>query len=273
MSPIEISLNKLFLNKENLLLKEFDDFVNIVKRLRKDCPWDRIQTHLSLRRCLLEETYEVLEAIDENNMPELKKELGDILLQVIFHSIIAEENKDFDLTEVITSVQTKLIDRHPHVFGDVQITDSEEVKKNWELLKKNEGRKSIIEGIPEQLPALLKAYRIQEKASKVGFDWKEEEPVFDKISEELHELRENVNNGKPLKEIEDELGDVLFSIVNYSRFLKINPEDALRGTINKFRNRFRKIEKFAEENNIPIEKMTLEEMDVVWEKAKTDSKE
>jgi len=272
LSAIKKFLNKLYLNKENLLLKEFDDFVNIVKRLRKDCPWDRIQTHLSLRRCLLEETYEVLEAIDENNMPELKKELGDILLQVIFHSIIAEENKDFDLSQVITSVQTKLIERHPHVFGDVEITDSEEVKKNWELLKKKEGRKSVIEGIPEQLPALLKAYRIQEKASKVGFDWKEEEPVFDKITEELQELRENVSNRKPLNDIEDELGDVLFSIVNYSRFLKINPEDALRKTINKFRDRFSKIEKFAEENKTPIEDMTLEEMDVIWEKAKSENR-
>ncbi|MCB0728171.1 MAG: nucleoside triphosphate pyrophosphohydrolase [Ignavibacteriae bacterium] len=255
------------MNNENPL-KEFDDFVNIVKRLRKDCPWDRIQTHLSLRRCLLEETYEVLESIDENNMPELKKELGDILLQVIFHSIIAKENNDFDLADVINSVRSKLIERHPHVFGDVKVADSDEVKKNWELLKKKEGRKSVIEGIPEQLPALLKAYRIQEKASKVGFDWKEEDPVFEKITEELHELRENVNNGKPLKDIEDEMGDVLFSIVNYSRFLKINPEDALRKTIKKFRDRFSKIEKFAEENNTPLENMTLEEMDVIWEKAK-----
>lgn len=258
------------MNQENNLLKEFDDFVNIVKRLRKDCPWDRIQTHLSLRRCLLEETYEVLESIDENNMPELKKELGDILLQVIFHSIIAEENKDFDLTDVISTVQKKLIERHPHVFGDVKLTDSDEVKKNWELLKKKEGRKSVIEGIPEQLPALLKAFRIQEKASKVGFDWKKEDPVFDKITEELNELRDNVNTGKPLKDIEDEMGDVLFSIVNYSRFLKINPEDALRKTIKKFRDRFSMIEKFAEENNTPIEDLTLKEMDAIWEKAKID---
>lgn len=259
------------MDKEKKLLNEFEDFVNIVKRLRKDCPWDRIQTHLSLRRCLLEETYEVLESIDGNNMPELKKELGDVLLQVIFHSIIAEENNDFDLTEVISTVRKKLIDRHPHVFGDLKLTDSDEVKKNWELLKKKEGRKSVIDGIPDQLPALLKAFRIQEKASKVGFDWKEEDPVFDKINEELNELRENVNNGKPIKDIEDEMGDVLFSIVNYSRFLKINPEDALRKTIQKFKDRFSKIEKFAEENKTPLEKMTLEEMDVIWEKAKTDN--
>ena len=159
------------MSKEDTLLKEFDEFVKIVSRLRKECPWDRIQTHLSLRRCLLEETYETLEAIDENNMDELKKELGDILLQVVFHSNIAEEENNFTLKDVIESETKKLVDRHPHVFGDLKVKDSEEVKKNWEKLKKNEGRKSVIDGSPEELPALLKAYRIQEKASKVGFDW------------------------------------------------------------------------------------------------------
>ena len=192
------------------LTDEFVEFVEIVKRLRIDCPWDKIQTHLSLRRCLLEETYEVLEAIDENKPVELKKELGDLLLQVVFHSNIAEEENEFTLKEVIESETEKLIARHPHVFGDVKVKDSDEVKRNWELLKKNEGRKSVIDGIPEQLPALLKAYRIQEKASKVGFDWKEKEPVFDKIREELEELKINVNSGKDQKEIEDEFGDVLF---------------------------------------------------------------
>lgn len=255
------------MNSDNAL-NEFDEFVNIVKRLRKECPWDRIQTHLSLRRCLLEETYEVLESIDAGDMTELKKELGDILLQVVFHSNIAEENNDFNLKDVITSETKKLIDRHPHVFGETKVKDSEEVKRNWEKLKKNEGRTSVIDGIPDELPALLKAYRIQEKASKVGFDWEDEKPVFDKISEEISELRENVNSGKPLSEIEDEFGDVLFSIVNYSRYLKINPEDALRRTINKFRNRFQKIEKYAEENNKILEEMTLEEMDEIWNKAK-----
>ncbi|MEO8664203.1 MAG: nucleoside triphosphate pyrophosphohydrolase [Ignavibacteria bacterium] len=257
------------MDKDNVA-GEFNEFVEVVRKLRKECPWDRIQTHLSLRRCLLEETYEVLEAIDNNNMPELKKELGDILLQVVFHSNIADENKDFSLSDVIEFETKKLVDRHPHVFGDVKVKDSEEVKKNWEKLKKNEGRKSIIDGIPEELPALLKAFRIQEKASKSGFDWKEEEPVFEKVIEEINELKENVDKGKSVKEIEDELGDVLFSIVNYSRFLKINPEDALRRTIKKFRKRFQKIEKFAEDNNKVLEEMTLEEMDVVWEKAKED---
>lgn len=257
------------MNSDNPL-NEFDEFINIVKQLRKDCPWDRIQTHLSLRRCLLEETYEVLEAIDDGSMQELKKELGDILLQVVFHSNIAEENDDFTLSEVIKSETNKLIERHPHVFGDVKVKDSDEVKKNWEKLKKNEGRKSVIDGVPEELPALLKAYRIQEKASKVGFDWKDEKPVFDKIIEEINELRDNVNSGKSEQEIEGEFGDVLFSIVNYSRFLKINPEDALRRTIKKFRERFQKIEKFAEENGRVLDEMTLEEMDDIWNKAKTE---
>lgn len=254
--------------KNDSLTDEFIGFVEIVKRLRNDCPWDKIQTHLSLRRCLLEETYEVLEAIDENNTDELKKELGDLLLQVVFHSNIAEEENEFTLKEVIESETIKLIDRHPHVFGDVKVSDSEEVKRNWEMLKKKEGRKSIIDGIPEQLPALLKAYRIQEKASKVGFDWKEEEPVFDKIIEELDELKENVNSGKDIKEIEDEFGDVLFSIVNFARYHKINPEDALRRTVNKFKKRFNSIEDFARKNELELDKMSLEEMDEIWNKSK-----
>ncbi|MFZ1323305.1 MAG: nucleoside triphosphate pyrophosphohydrolase [Ignavibacteria bacterium] len=250
------------------LTDEFVEFVEIVKRLRIDCPWDKIQTHLSLRRCLLEETYEVLEAIDENNPVELKKELGDLLLQVVFHSNIAEEENEFTLKEVIESETKKLIARHPHVFGDVKVKDSDEVKRNWEMLKMKEGRKSVIEGIPEQLPALLKAYRIQEKASKVGFDWKDEEPVFDKILEELEELKVNVNSVKPQKDIEDEFGDVLFSLVNFARYHKINPEDALRKTVSKFKKRFNKIEDFAKENDIELEAMSLEEMDAVWNMAK-----
>lgn len=254
--------------KNTTLTDEFVEFVEIVKRLRTDCPWDKIQTHLSLRRCLLEETYEVLEAIDENKPDELKKELGDLLLQVVFHSNIAEEENEFTLKDVIESESVKLIDRHPHVYGDLKVSDSDEVKRNWEMLKKNEGRKSVIDGIPEQLPALLKAYRIQEKASKVGFDWKDEEPVFDKIREELEELKVNVNSGKSQKDIEDEFGDVLFSLVNFARYHKINPEDALRNTVSKFKKRFNKIEDFAKENDIELEAMSLEEMDAVWNKAK-----
>lgn len=253
---------------KDIPVKEFQEFVEIVRRLRNDCPWDRIQTHLSLRRCLLEETYEVLEAIDTGNMEHLRKELGDLLLQVVFHANIAEEEETFSLKEVIEGESAKLIDRHPHVFGDVKVDGADEVKKNWEKLKKKEGRKSAIDGIPEQLPALLKAHRIQEKASKVGFDWDDKEPAFAKILEELNELRENVEASKDEREIEDEFGDLLFSIVNYSRFLKVNPEDALRRTIEKFRRRFEKIEKFAEENGKEIEEMSLEEMDDIWNKSK-----
>jgi XTP/dITP diphosphohydrolase len=249
-------------------LKEFDEFVEIVKKLRFECPWDKIQTHLSLRRCLLEETYEVLEAIDHNNMNELKKELGDLLLQVVFHANIAEETNEFTLKEIIESEKKKLIDRHPHVFGDVKVTGSEEVKRNWENLKKKEGRRSVLDGIPEELPALLKAYRIQEKASKVGFDWKDEEPVLNKITEELDELKENISNETSHENIEDEFGDLLFSIVNYARFLKVNPEDALRRTVKKFRERFNKIEDHARENQLEMNDMSLEEMDLIWEKSK-----
>lgn len=254
--------------KEEVPVKEFAEFVEIVRRLRIECPWDRIQTHLSLRRCLLEETYEVLEAIDSGNKTELRKELGDLLLQVVFHANIGEEENQFTLSEVIKGESKKLIDRHPHVFGEVNVSGAEEVKRNWEHLKKKEGRKSVIEGIPEELPALLKAYRIQEKASKVGFDWNDSEPAFAKILEELNELKANVESGRDEKDIEDELGDLLFSIVNYSRFLKLNPEDALRRTIRKFKDRFSKIEKFAEDNGKVLEEMTLEEMDEIWNRAK-----
>ncbi|MBX7043764.1 MAG: nucleoside triphosphate pyrophosphohydrolase [Ignavibacteria bacterium] len=249
-------------------VKEFSEFVDIVRQLRNECPWDRIQTHLSLRRCLLEETYEVLEAIDTGNMDHLKKELGDLLLQVVFHANIAEEENTFTLKEVIDGESKKLIDRHPHVFGDVTVSGEEEVKRNWEKLKKKEGRKSAIEGVPDQLPALLKAYRIQEKASKVGFDWNDSEPAFEKILEEIHELKANVDNGKEIGAVEDEMGDLIFSIVNYSRFLKVNPEDALRRTIDKFRKRFEKIEKYAEENGRQLEDMSLEEMDEIWNLSK-----
>ncbi len=255
------------MNRE-IPVKEFSEFVGIVRRLRNECPWDRIQTHLSLRRCLLEEAYEVLEAIDTGDMDLLKKELGDLLLQVVFHANIAEEENTFTLSEVIDGESKKLIDRHPHVFGDVTVSGEEEVKRNWEKLKKKEGRKSAVEGVPDQLPALLKAYRIQEKASKVGFDWNDSEPAFEKILEEIHELKANVDEGKEISAVEDEMGDLIFSIVNYSRFLKINPEDALRRTIDKFRKRFEKIEKYAEENGRQLEDMSLEEMDEIWNLSK-----
>jgi MazG family protein len=253
------------------LLTEFNEFVEIVRILREKCPWDREQTHESLRRCMLEESYEVLDAIDSGNKTELKKELGDVFLQVVFHSIMGEETGDFNLVDVMREEREKLIERHPHVFGDTKVSGTDEVLVNWEKLKKKEGRESVLDGIPSELPALFKAYRIQEKAVKVGFDWKDKEPVFDKIREEVEELRQNVESGADQKEIEEELGDVLFSIVNYARFIKVNPEDALRQTVSKFSKRFRKIEEYAKAGNKELEEMSLEEMDEIWNKAKEEN--
>ncbi len=261
------------MNKEEFteLLIEFNKFVEIVRILRKECPWDREQTHESLRRCLLEESYEVLEAIDSGNKNELKKELGDVFLQVVFHSIMGEETGDFTLTEVMREEREKLIERHPHVFSDTKVKGTDEVLVNWEKRKQKEGRDSVLDGIPAELPALFKAYRIQEKAAKVGFDWKDKEPVFAKITEEIDELKQNVDNGADQKEIEEEFGDVLFSLVNYSRYINVNPEDALRQTVNKFSNRFRKIEEHAKKQNKELEDMSLEEMDAIWNKAKDNA--
>ena len=253
-------------------LDKFKEFVDVVYRLRKECPWDKEQTHQSLRRCLLEESYEVLEAIDKNDKIELKKELGDLILQVIFHSILGEETGDFTLKEVLEGETAKLIYRHPHVFAKEENNENDinsaQVKTNWEKLKMKEGRESVIDGVPAELPALFKAYRIQEKASKIGFDWKEKEPVYNKILEEVNELKENIEAGKPHEDIEDEFGDVLFSIVNYARFINVNPEDALRRTIEKFSSRFREMEKGFIDEGRDIHSLTLEEMDDRWNKIK-----
>jgi MazG family protein len=259
------------LEKENPV-KEFDEFVSIVKRLRNECPWDMVQTHSSIRGGLLEETYEVLEAIDSENPEELKKELGDVLLQVVFHSNIAEGNGDFKLADVIKFETEKMIRRHPHVFGDVKISGSEEALTSWEKIKNQEGRSSALEGVPKELPALLKAYRIQEKASKVGFDWKDINPVFDKITEEINELKVDIDNKEPQKKIEEEFGDLLFSLVNYARFIKVNPEDSLREASEKFMRRFTQVEKYAMDSGRKMEEMTLEEMDEIWDKVKKDEK-
>ncbi|CAN5594823.1 nucleoside triphosphate pyrophosphohydrolase [soil metagenome] len=250
-------------------LQKFDEFVDLVKTLRKECPWDREQTHKSLRICLIEEAYEVLESIDNGDQNELKKELGDLMLQVIFHSILGEETGDFTLADILELETEKLISRHPHVFGDVKLSTSESVKANWEKLKMKEGRTSALQGVPAELPALLRAYRIQDKASKTGFDWKESEPVFEKIKEELSELKENIDNNTPIEMIEDEFGDVLFSIVNYARFLKINPEDALRKTISKFTKRFTEMEVIAKTVlKKDLNEMSLEQMDEIWNSIK-----
>ncbi|MGH2575058.1 MAG: nucleoside triphosphate pyrophosphohydrolase [Ignavibacteria bacterium] len=262
--------------KENPV-KEFDEFVTIVKRLRNECPWDREQTHDTIRHLLLEEAYEVLEAIDEKNYDNLKKELGDLLLNVVFNAVIAEGNNNFDLKDVLDLINKKLVDRHPHVFGDVKVSGTKEVLKNWEHIKLDEGRKSILDGVPKELPSLTRAYRLQEKSSKVGFDWDTSEDAFKKLEEELHEFKKAADTNKNsnglinqenLDELENELGDILFSIVNYARFLRINPENALRKTITKYIKRFKYIEETLRQRGKKITESNLEEMDGIWNEAK-----
>ena len=265
------------LKKENPV-KEFNEFVDIVKRLRNECPWDREQTHDSIRHLLLEETYETLEAIDEKNFTELKKELGDLLLHVAFNAVIAEGDGNFDLKDVIEAINHKLITRHPHVFGDTEVSGTKEVLKNWEHIKLNEaGRKTVLEGVPKNLPSLTRAYRIQEKSSKVGFDWNTSADAFKKIDEELQEFKQEAESGKNSEgklndetrvRLEKELGDILFAIVNYARFFEINPENALRLTIEKFIKRFNYIENELETRGKKVTESDLEEMDGIWNEAK-----
>ncbi len=256
---------------------KFTDFVQIVKRLRKECPWDREQTNDSIKANTIEEAYEVVEAIDQKDFGELKKELGDLLLHVVFHTQIAEENGYFKIDEVIDSIKEKLIRRHPHVFGDVVVRDSNEVKKNWEEIKLGEGRESVLEGVPFNLPALQRAHRLQEKAAKVGFDWDKKEDVWKKVIEEIEEMHEienlktqtvNINNDELQLKLEKEVGDVFFAMVNYARFLGINPEDALRRTNEKFINRFNYVQKKVKETGKAINESNLEEMDKYWNESK-----
>lgn len=259
-------------------LKEFDEFATIVKRLRNECPWDREQTHDSIRHLLLEETYETLEAIDDKNYDELKKELGDLLLHVAFNAVIAEGNGKFDLKDVIDGINHKLISRHPHVFGEVKVDGTKEVLRNWEHIKLQEsGRKSVLEGVPKNLPSLTRAYRIQEKSSKVGFDWDKSEDSFKKIEEEIQEFKIEAESKKnsdgklndaDRKKLEKELGDILFAIINYARFFEINPENALRLTIEKYIKRFNYIEDELTKRGKMITESNLEEMDSIWNESK-----
>jgi MazG family protein len=246
---------------------EFEQFVAIVRRLRRECPWDREQTHESIRHSLIEETYEVVEAIDTNNMEELKSELGDLFLHVIFHAVIAEQDNEFTLKDILKSISEKLVRRHPHVFGDVKAETSQQVKKNWEKLKLREGRNSAIEGVPKELPALLRAHRLQDKASKVGFDWERKEDAWRKVEEEVHELHRAIERNNS-SQTESEFGDLLFALVNYSRFIGVNPENALRQTVEKFIQRFHYIERKLKEQGKDIHASSLEEMDTLWDEAK-----
>jgi MazG family protein len=257
--------------------KKFLELVEIVKRLRVDCPWDREQTNDSIKSATLEEAYEVIEAIDNKNFHELKKELGDLLLHVIFHSIMAEEKNEFMLDEVIDGIKEKLIRRHPHVFGETIVSGSVEVKKNWETIKLSEGRNSVLDGVPENLPALQRAHRLQEKASKVGFDWEKKEDVWKKVIEEIEEMHEEEVKGQKLKikngnneKLEDEVGDVFFALVNYARYLGINPENALRRTNKKFIKRFNYVQEKIKESGKKINESNLEEMDKYWNESKNN---
>ena len=248
-------------------MEEFDRLYEIMRTLRKNCPWDKKQNHKSLMKYLLEETYEVIDSIEKGDEDNFKEELGDLILQIIFHCVIAEEREGFTLEDVLKSINDKLVRRHPHVFSDTEVSGVEDVLNNWEKIKLNEGKKSALEGVPKTLPALLKSYRIQAKASRVGFDWQDYEDVIKKVDEELRELKTAVESDNKAH-IQEEIGDLLFSIVNVSRFLKVDPEEALRKTISKFSERFTYIEKELAGQGKTVENVSLEEMDVIWEQSK-----
>lgn len=249
-------------------LAAFNRLLDIMDDLREKCPWDKKQTLESLRHLTIEETYELGDAILNNDKVEIKKELGDLLLHIVFYAKIGSETKDFDISDVTNSICDKLINRHPHIYGDVVVANEEEVKQNWEKLKLKEGKKSVLEGVPNSLPALVKASRIQDKAKGVGFDWEEKSQVWEKVQEELAEFHAEVEKGAT-QTMEEEFGDVLFSLINYARFLNINPEDALEKTNKKFIKRFQYLENQAAKIGKPLSEMTLAEMDVFWNEAKT----
>ncbi|MGB5554634.1 MAG: nucleoside triphosphate pyrophosphohydrolase [Flavobacteriaceae bacterium] len=255
------------MNSREDQLQAFDRLLTIMDELRAQCPWDKKQTMQTLRHLTIEETYELGDAILDNNLEEVKKELGDVLLHLVFYAKIGSETNDFDMADVCNEICDKLIHRHPHIYGDVTVANEEEVKQNWENIKLNEGKKSVLEGVPVSLPAMVKANRIQDKVAGVGFDWEKPEQVFEKVKEELAELQEEIKIAEQTK-IEAEFGDVLFSMINYARFLKVDPESALERTNKKFIKRFQYLEKKAKDSGKTLKEMTLAEMDVFWEEAK-----
>ncbi|CAG0967885.1 MAG: nucleoside triphosphate pyrophosphohydrolase [Bacteroidetes bacterium] len=242
--------------------------LKIMDELRENCPWDKKQTMQSLRHLTIEETYELADAILDNNLNEVKKELGDLLLHIVFYARIGSETGSFSIEDVINNLCEKLIERHPHIYGDVKVADEEEVKANWEKIKLKTGNQSVLEGVPKSLPAMVKATRIQDKAKGVGFDWEKTEQVWEKVKEELNELNEEVIKGNT-HQIENEFGDVLFSLINYARFIGVNPEDALERTNKKFIKRFQFLEEEVKKQGKEISNLKLSEMDEIWEKAKT----
>lgn len=251
------------MNTTDPRLLAFERLLNIMDDLREKCPWDRKQTFESLRHLTIEETYELSDAILKNDLPEIKKELGDLMLHMVFYAKIGSETNSFDITDVMNSICEKLISRHPHIYGNVVVENEEDVKQNWEQLKLKEGNKSVLGGVPASMPSLVKASRMQDKAAQVGFDWPEINQVWEKVEEEMQEFKEAEGKDK-----EAEFGDLLFSLVNYARWLKINPDDALERTNIKFKKRFEAIEEYAKNQGKKMNDMTLEEMDVIWEEAK-----
>ena len=250
-------------------LVAFERLLNIMDDLRNQCPWDMKQTLESLRYLTIEETYELSDAIIEGDYEELKGEIGDLMLHMVFYSKIASEANHFDITDVLNNICEKLVRRHPHIYGDVTVKDEEEVKRNWEQIKlKEKGRKTVLQGVPKSLPAMVKANRIQDKVRGVGFDWEHDHQVWDKVKEELQELEHEVSSGASHEKIEGEFGDVLFSLINYARHVKVNPEDALERTNKKFIKRFNYLEQKSKELGKPLDQMTLAEMDIYWEEAK-----
>ena len=255
------------MNSRQEHLNAFKRLLNIMDELREQCPWDKKQTMQSLRHLTIEETYELGDAILDNNPDEVKKELGDLLLHIVFYARIGSETGDFDIADVAHAICDKLITRHPHIYGDVTVADEHDVKQNWEKIKLKEGKKSVLEGVPKSLPALVKASRIQEKVSGVGFDWEKPQQVWEKVEEELSEFKEEIHAGNQDR-IEAEFGDLLFSMINYARFLNINPENALERTNKKFIQRFAFLENKAGQLGKELKDMTLAEMDAFWEDAK-----
>lgn len=247
-------------------LKAFQRLLTIMDELREQCPWDRKQTLQSLRNLTIEETYELADAILEEDMEEIKEEIGDIMLHMVFYAKIADEKQAFDIADAINTVCEKLIKRHPHIYGDLKVKDEEEVKKNWEQLKLQEGKKSVLSGVPNSLPAMVKAYRMQEKTAQVGFEWENSEQVWEKVEEEVAEFKQEVVSGSSQEKKEEEFGDILFSLINYARFEGIDPETALEKVNKKFKRRFEYIEAHA---NQDLNDMSLEEMDALWNQAKS----
>jgi len=256
-------------NRREKTLESFDKLLTIMDELREKCPWDRKQTFETLRHLTIEETYELADAIIENDDSEIKKEIGDLLLHIVFYAKIGSEKGSFDIKDVVDSLNEKLIRRHPHIYGEVRADNAQQVMENWEQikLKENNGTKSTLSGVPKTLPALVKAYRIQDKARGVGFDWDNIEQVWEKVEQEIEELKVELKAGNQ-KNIEQEFGDVLFSLINYSRFIDVNPETALERTNKKFIQRFQYIEQEVKKQNKDMREMTLKELDKIWNEAK-----